>query len=96
MSQFKVGDVCVLLGHRDYREFHNSFVGSEITLTSFIGPIEGLEDYGDFWWGEFADGTTGRFAEIVLRLKRPPSDDTHLPADEEFTDWLRKQVGVKA
>jgi hypothetical protein len=98
VSQFKVGDVCVLV---DGPTFVNTrfrpFIGRECTIIGYATTIPG-EFRVDIAGASPDDfGLTYFCAPSAhLRLKRPPSDDTHLPADEEFTDWLRKQCGVKA
>jgi hypothetical protein len=85
---FKVGDVCVVLAHPDYEAIHQKFVGSEVVLTAFLGAPASLEHYGNYWSGKFADGMEARFAEIILRLKRPPSyPDQFTAGDWDLIPW---------
>jgi hypothetical protein len=94
---FKVGDVCVLVKHTP-GGMGAKPIGAECQI---VGPEAFWPCIdGSVWFGFRALFPGERMANIqpreTLRLKHIPPDDTHLPADEEFTDWLRKQCGVKA
>lgn len=93
MSQFKVGDVVeVIDSHRWDRV-------PEVRKAKWIGrtgEIVAPFSYPFPCWVVRLDiGDKPFFAES-LRLKNQPSDDTHIPAEDEFTDWLKSQLRVKA
>jgi hypothetical protein len=96
MSQFKVGDVCVIVGLLpDCQKYE----GAECVVVSHGCYLNRVMEGGPLaWYLTQISGKQGTdYVHFTnLRLKRPPNNDEHTPADEEFTDWLRKQCGVRA
>jgi len=86
MSQFKPGDICVVVGGPDMSAEDADLVGKEVTLTEWF----------IFWgvrcWYTTDDNSRG-YRESILRLKRPQDDAEpradFTPCDDDFREWLK-------